>query len=47
MPVAVSVPEDAEIEITMTVDTWAFGEIDGAPVGAGRQAAAPRRSGTE
>jgi len=23
------VPEDAEIEITMTADNWAFGEVEG------------------
>jgi hypothetical protein len=27
----VSVPQDAEIEITMSHDTWAFGTIKGKP----------------
>ena len=31
IPVAVSVPTDAEIEISMTVDKWAFGKIVGKP----------------
>jgi hypothetical protein len=35
IPVAMSVPADADISISMTVDTWAFGEIAGFPVGQG------------
>lgn len=29
LPVAVSVPADAEIEIEMVADNWAFGEVRG------------------
>ena len=35
IPVAVSVPASAEISITMKAKTWAFGEVDGKPVGLG------------
>ncbi len=31
MPVAVSVPQNLDIEITMAHDTWAFGVIQGKP----------------
>jgi hypothetical protein len=31
VPVAVSVPQNLEIEITMAHDTWAFGVIPGKP----------------
>jgi len=31
IPVAVSVPADVEIEVSMTVEKWAFGKIVGKP----------------
>lgn len=31
MPVAVSVPASSEIEVQMTEQNWAFGEIVGVP----------------
>ena len=31
IPVAVSVPTDTPIEISMTIDKWAFGKIVGTP----------------
>jgi len=33
VPVAVSVPQDTEIAVSMTTKTWAFGEVTGKPVG--------------
>jgi hypothetical protein len=33
-PVAVSVPNNTKIEITMEADNWAFGKVNGASKGA-------------
>jgi len=30
----VSVPENVEIEVSMEVDNWGFGRVEGAPVNA-------------
>jgi len=34
VPVAVSVPNEIDISIKMTLDNWAFGSIEGTPRGA-------------
>lgn len=44
MPVAVSVPGTAEVEITMTAENWAFGTVNGTPRAAQLSA---RPAGTE
>ena len=31
VPVAVSVPENVEIDVKMTTDNWAFGDVVGLP----------------
>jgi len=33
VPVAVSVPYNVELDITMTLNNWAFGDITGKPRG--------------
>lgn len=33
VPVAVSVPNEIDINIKMTLDNWAFGNIEGSPRG--------------
>jgi len=33
VPVAVSVPANAVVDVTMTLETWAFGTLEGEPAG--------------
>lgn len=42
MPVAVSVPQNAKISVSMKVENWAFGEIIGRAVGAHAEPQEPK-----